>query len=183
MGSEMGRGMENNYSQEIKSSYDKVLQRALSLTRDQEKAADLAQQTITKALESQFSFRGDAQVTTWLYRILTNLFINEVRAEKRHTTNPVSDDEIIAIADKKDAEHNDLVNDIYLSDAFKKAVQALPQDQQIILQAELEGLDNEEMAARFSIGVGAAKSRLFRAKQMLKQELEKLGIEKEDIFE
>ena len=69
-----------------------LLRYALALTRDPDRAEDLVQDTVTRALERSDQFRADSSPATWLHRVMYHRFIDDVR---RHTPDPVDDEVLV----------------------------------------------------------------------------------------
>ena len=139
---------------------------------------DLAQETFLQAYQHWSDFRGDAEVSTWLYRICVNRWKNRVRSEKRRSawkhvslSEPVSDEgtgirELPSHEPAPDAgmEQNDQ------QARLQKAMAELePEDRMLLVLREIEERPYEEMAQHLDWPLGTVKSRLARARDHLTQ--------------
>ena len=148
-----------------------LLRYALALTRDQDRAEDLVQDTVTRALERGEQFRGDSSVATWLHRVMYHRFIDGVRRDR---TDPV-DDEVLVRA-VEDAWRDD----DYTVDAEAVLLRAETRDElydalvrlpvhyrSAVVLHDVEGLTSSEVAEVQQISLPAAKQRLRRGRTML----------------
>lgn len=137
---------------------DKMWAVALRTTRDQELAADAVQEGFIAAFRRIDSFRGDAQFSTWLHRIIVNSSLDRLRRLKPTQEWPEYD-----IADKRD-EHAQ--TDVRLD--VREALDKLPQGQRVCLVLlEMEGLSVAEVAQQLGIAEGTVKSRCARGRTAL----------------
>ena len=137
---------------------DKMWAVALRTTRDQELAADAVQEGFIAAFRRIDSFRGDAQFSTWLHRIIVNSSLDRLRRLKPTQEWPEYD-----IADKRD-EHAQ--TDVRLD--VREALDKLPQGQRVCLVLlEMEGLSVAEVAQQLGIAEGTVKSRCARGREAL----------------
>ena len=141
--------------------------------RDWSEAQDVAQDTFIRAYRAIGNFRGDAQFSTWLYRIAVNTAKNYL---VMHNRRPPSED-----IDISDAENFDIGMRLRDTDtpesefarqeveqAVMSAVEALPDDLRIALNLrEVEGLSYEEIAQRMNCPIGTVRSRIFRAREAI----------------
>lgn len=137
---------------------DKMWAVALRTTRDQELAADAVQEGFIAAFRRIDSFRGDAQFSTWLHRIIVNSSLDRLRRLKPTQEWPEYD-----IVDKRD-EHAQ--TDVRLD--VREALDKLPQGQRVCLVLlEMEGLSVAEVAQQLGIAEGTVKSRCARGRTAL----------------
>ncbi len=156
----------------------KVLGYAARLLDDRTEAEDVAQEAMLRLWKVAPDWRqNDAKVTTWLYRVVTNLCTDRLR--KRGRTAPLdaagdpADDALLAEARMTQAQR---------ADALQAALGDLPERQrQAVVLRHLEGLSNPEIAAIMDIGTEAVESLTARAKRALAARLaserEALGYE------
>lgn len=159
---------------------NKVYAMCLHLTGNQEDAMDLAQEALIRAYHALPGFKGNAAFTTWLYRIIYNLWVNELRKRQKHKTvsldapvQSVEDDfyrELAVSSDNPEdsieaAEDRKLIWD---------AVNTLNHEQKATLvMREMYGYSYEEIAGALGCSEGTVKSRLNRARSHLKDRLAK----------
>ena len=164
---------------------------ALSLTRNQEDANDLVQETYLKAFKYFNSFEKGSNCKSWLFMILKNTFINDYRKKKREP-NKVSYNEIedfyeIIKSDEIEDSQEEIFNnkqkqseDYYhfyensFDDDISKVMNELPENfRSIVTLCDLEGYSYEEIAAHVNCPIGTVRSRLHRARKMLHSKLYK----------
>ncbi len=146
---------------------------ALRMTGNPEDALDMAQEAFIRAYNSLSSFRGDSKFSVWLYRIVSNVCLDFLRARKGRAavslsqTGPDGEDTALEIPDERALPEAELERAL-TRDAVRRGLQALPDDQrEILLLREIQGLSYEEIAAALSLEGGTVKSRIFRARKKL----------------
>jgi len=159
----------------------KVYQLAYRLTGNVEDANDLAQEVFLKVYRHIGQFRGQAAFSTWLYRLVTNTFLDEARKRKRRPTITMSLDERI-ITEEGDMPRELPSDDIgpeegYLQKELQQIIQQalaeLPPQYRIVLTLrEIQGHTYEEIAEIAEIKLGTVKSRISRARLALRQKLQ-----------
>lgn len=135
--------------------------RALSGNRDM--ADDLVQETLVKAWQNRESFAEGSNLKAWLFTILRNTYLSDLRKRKREVAD--SDGLIAGMVGVPDGQssHMELVD-------FAKAFQKLPPDQrEALVLVGAEGLPYEEVASMCGCPVGTIKSRVNRARQRLSE--------------
>ena len=151
------------------------------MTGDPEEAGDLTQETFLSALKAIRSFRGEAELKTWLFRIAVNHSRNRFRWWKRRKrSETVSlEKEIgtgsITIADTI-ADDSESPEDAVLRNERRRqlmaALNGLPEIfREAIVLCDIEGLGYEEIARVLNINVGTVKSRLARGREQLRKRL------------
>jgi RNA polymerase sigma factor (sigma-70 family) len=180
---------------EIKLQNDKLFERELlplmdalfnfgyHLTYNEEDANDLVQETYMKAYRSIRSYTEGTNAKAWLFKILKNAFINEYRKKAKQPAK-IDYEEIINYQDTEDAsyvEYVDLRQELFqglIGDEVTIALNALPVDfRTVILLCDVEGFTYEEIASITDIPIGTVRSRLHRARNMLKEKLKAYAIE------
>jgi len=155
---------------------------AFHLTYDGESANDLVQETFLKAYRFIDSYQKGTNSKAWLFKILKNEFINNYR---KKTKRPLSVDfeDVINYHESDDAGYVgnlDLRQEIYqnmMGDEITIALNNLPTDfKTIILLCDIEGFTYEELAKILDIPIGTVRSRLFRARNMLKEKLREYAL-------
>ena len=151
-----------------------VFSLAYKLTGNREMANDVAQESFIRAWKAIEKFRGDSTFSTWIYRITVNTAWTLRKKAKKHNTLNIEDTyEPIVIDEKKDPELVAINSD--LSSVLVSALDKIPVDQRIIVELKnIEGRSHKEIAEILGISVTAAKVRLHRAHQKLRQILEEV---------
>ena len=153
---------------------DLVFSLAYKLTGNREMANDVAQEAFIRAWKAIEKFRGDSTFSTWIYRITVNTAWTLRKKAKKHITLNIDDTyEPIVIDEKKDPELVAINSD--LSSVLINALDKIPIEQRIIVELKnIEGRSHKEIADYLDISVTAAKVRLHRAHQKLRQILEEV---------
>ena len=150
---------------------------AYRLTYDEDEAKDLVQETFMKAYRFIHSFQQGTNAKAWLYRILKNSFINDFRKKSKQPAKvDYQEVENYYNSDDADTDHTvdmrvETVRDM-MGDEVTLALNALPIDfRTVIILCDLEGFTYEEMAKILDIPIGTVRSRLHRARNLLKEKL------------
>ena len=153
---------------------DLVFSLAYKLTGNREMANDVAQEAFIRAWKAIEKFRGDSTFSTWIYRITVNTAWTLRKKAKKHNTLNIDETyEPIVIDEKKDPELVAINSD--LSSVLINALDKIPIEQRIIVELKnIEGRSHKEIADYLDISVTAAKVRLHRAHQKLRQILEEV---------
>ena len=161
---------------------------ALRMTRNPADAEDLVQETYLKAYRAFAGFQEGTNLKAWLYKILTNTFINSYRAKKRRPDeSDIEDVEDLylyrrlggleAATAGRSAEEE--VLDHFTDDDVKAALEALPDQFRIaVLLADVEGFSYKEIAEIVDVPIGTVMSRLHRGRKALQKALLNFGIER-----
>jgi RNA polymerase sigma-70 factor (ECF subfamily) len=140
------------------------------LSRDRGQADDLAQEVFFKVHRGLPYFRGDARLSTWIYRIVYNVCCEE-RSRRHPPEVPLDRGEGRRPIDPgvPDAAFGDLE----LRDRLARAMAGLPGNYRFLLAAHyLQGVQYEALAAALDMPMGTVKTHLFRARRMLRERLE-----------
>lgn len=150
---------------------------AFHLTFDEENANDLVQETYLKAYRFIDSYQKGTNSKAWLFKILKNEFINNYR-KKSKQPNSVDFDSVLNYHESDDPQYVgslDLRQEIFqnmMGDEVTGAINLLPIEfKTIIILCDVEGFTYEELSKILDIPIGTVRSRLFRARNMLKDQL------------
>ncbi len=169
--SERSPEAEGDLATQIVKLQPRLLRFAWSLTRDREAAEDLAQETIARALASQWRFQAGTNVKAWLFRILRNIYLNVLRAAGTHPS-LVSIEELVV---DPAGPHEQNVNPVEarvieraellrVADAFR----TLPPSFAIPLYlTAVEELSYAETASILDIPIGTVMSRVYRGRRLV----------------
>lgn len=166
------------FNREFMPHIDSMYNFAFRLTTDEDDANDLVQDTYLKAFRFISSFEQGTNAKAWLFRILKNSFINDYRKKSKEPSK-VDYQEVETTynsEDTADANHTvdlraDAVQDL-IGDEVANALNALPVDfRTVIILCDIEGFTYEEMAKILDIPIGTVRSRLHRARNLLKEKL------------
>lgn len=159
--------------------YQRKIFRLLSrLIRDSAEIEDVAQEAFVKAYRALPNFRGDSAFYTWLYRIAINTAKNYLVSQGRRV--PTSTESNIEDAETfDDGDHlrdlntpDSMLVTKQVAEAVNRAIDQLPEDlRTAIVLRELEGLSYEEIAESMQCPIGTVRSRIFRAREAIAQEL------------
>jgi RNA polymerase sigma-70 factor (ECF subfamily) len=161
---------------------------AMRMTRNKSDAEDLVQETYLKAYRAFGGFQEGTNLRAWLYRILTNTFINIYRAKKRRPDESDLDDVedlylyrrlggLEGAAAGRSAE--DEVLEQITEGEVKAAIEALPEQfRMAVLLADVEGFQYKEIAEILDIPIGTVMSRLHRGRRALQKSLFEFGRER-----
>lgn len=143
---------------------------AVSLTRDQEIAKDLFQETLYKALANQDKYSTGTNIKAWLFTIMRNIFINDYRrkAKQRMIFDSASNEALINSG--KIIVCNGGENSLQLKE-IQKAIYQLPQIFKIPFLLYFEGYRYHEISESLNEPLGTIKSRIHFARKLLKEQL------------
>ncbi len=161
---------------------------ALRMTRNPADAEDLVQETYLRAYRAFDSFQEGTNLKAWLYRILTNTFINQYRAAKRRPEQSDIEDvedlylyrrlgglEAAVAGRSPEAEVLEGIPDAEV----KEALESLPEQfRMAVLLADVEGFAYKEIAEILEIPIGTVMSRLHRGRKQLQKRLWEYAVER-----
>ena len=167
-------GDKSAFEELVKRHQDLVFSLSFKLTGNRELANDVAQESFIRAWKAIEKFRGDSTFGTWIYRITVNTAWTLRKKAKKHFSLNIEDtQEPVVIDEKKDPELVAINSD--LSVVLRKALNQIPLEQRIIVELKnIEGRSHKEIADYLDISVTAAKVRLHRAHQKLRNILEEI---------
>lgn len=155
---------------------DQLYAAAMRMTRNPSDAQDLVQETFVKAFASFKQFEQGTNLKAWLYRILTNTFINTYRKKQREPYQGTIDDledwqlggaESTTATSSRSAEAEAI--DHLPDSAVKDALQSIPEDFRLAVYfADVEGFSYQEIADIMKTPIGTVMSRLHRGRRLLR---------------
>ena len=169
---------------ELVSGHERmVYQLALHLLGDRDEALDLSQEVFFSVFRTIKNFRGQSALKTWIYRICINQARNRQRWwRRRHKADQVSlDQHVAAHGDLRQPGEHTSPDRAYarkeLAERLWTALDQLPFDQRtVIVLREIDGLSYEDIAFSLGVAVGTVKSRLTRARQTLRLQLQEVRV-------
>jgi RNA polymerase sigma-70 factor (ECF subfamily) len=163
-------GDQQAFEELVRRTYSDSYTLALRLTGDEDDARDVVQESYLRAFRGLKRFRGDAQFTTWLYRITANCAANQLRRRARHRHEELDEDlgpvvdsgqDPAALADAAD-----------LRARVEEALAELPPRlRSVVVLRDIYDLPHEAIAAELGISESAAKVRLHRARRKLRAQV------------
>jgi RNA polymerase sigma-70 factor (ECF subfamily) len=166
------------FEKEFMPHIDSMYNFAFRLTNDEDDANDLVQDTYLKAFRFINSFSQGTNAKAWLFRILKNSFINDFRKKSKEPAKVDYQDVETTYNSEEDAETNQTVDlrvesvQDLIGDEIANALNSLPVDfRTVIILCDVEGFTYEEMAKILDIPIGTVRSRLHRARMLLKEKL------------
>jgi len=166
------------FEEEALPHMDALYRTALRMTKNENDAQDLVQETFAKAYRFWDKFETGSNCRAWLFKIMTNIFINDYRSKSRAPTSVNVDDiddnylykHISGNAGGQDPERH-LFAKIF-DDDVKKAIEELPDDfRLVVVLSFLEGFSYQEIAEIADLQLGTVKSRLHRGRKLLQKQL------------
>jgi RNA polymerase sigma-70 factor (ECF subfamily) len=173
------------YGQIVLLYQDRLFNAMLRMVGQPEEARELTQETFTRGLEKIDTFRGDAAPYTWLFRIGVNLAITQLRRNQHRRTFSLNGIPNLG-DDSGDHQASGLVDRLATDDSSPSQIVEKREEHQMVLDAlgrldpeyravlvmrDIEGFDYQQMADALSLPLGTLKSRLFRARLALRDEL------------
>jgi RNA polymerase sigma-70 factor, ECF subfamily len=163
---------------------DRLYNAVLRMVGDPEEARELTQEAFTRALAKIETFRGEAQPYTWIFRIAMNLAISQLRKVQRHRVFSLDrssngraeqEDQAAGLLDRVAREHETPQQIAERRERSKVVLAALgridAEYRAVLVMRDIEGFDYQQMAEVLDLPLGTLKSRLFRARLALRDEL------------
>jgi RNA polymerase sigma-70 factor (ECF subfamily) len=153
----------------VRRTYVETYTLALRLTAHEEDARDVVQEAYLRAWRGIGSFRGDAQFTTWLYRITANTAYTTVKRRRRHRAEPLDAMLVEPAEAHLEAQPEESAQQSALLDRLSAALEQLPPKLRVlVVLKDVYGMSHEEIAEELGISVSAAKVRLHRGRKKLR---------------
>jgi RNA polymerase sigma-70 factor, ECF subfamily len=152
---------------------------ALRMTRNRADAEDLVQETFVKAWRSFATFQEGTNLRAWLFRIMTNTFINKYNAQQRRPQETELDEveELFLFRrlgafdqSKMTQSAEDQMLEFFTDDEVKKAIEELPEMFRLpVLLSDVDGFSYKEIAEMLDVPIGTVMSRLHRGRKMMQK--------------
>jgi RNA polymerase sigma-70 factor (ECF subfamily) len=141
---------------------DRLWAVALRTTGDPDEAADALQDAMVSAYRAAGNFRGEAQVTTWLHRIVVNAALDRLRRRQSRPTVPLPESDLAPAVERDALEERETAAEVHA------ALATLPAEQRACLVlVDIEGYPVDEAAAILGVPTGTVKSRCARGRARL----------------
>jgi len=155
----------------------KIYNIAFRMTGDREDASDIAQEVCIKIYKSINTFKGNSSFSTWVYRITSNVCIDMIRKRNNTisiNTNRADGEEYEIPIEDKSKLPEDIVESKETVELIKGYISELAPDQRIvIILRDIQGYSYEEISKILDVNVGTVKSRLNRARNLIKDKFKK----------
>jgi RNA polymerase sigma-70 factor (ECF subfamily) len=152
---------------------------ALRMTRNRSDAEDLVQETYIKGWRSFHTFQEGTNLRAWLFRIMTNTYINKYNAQKRKGTEVELDDieelflyKRLGSIDQSQLSSSaeDQMLELFSDDEVKNALEELPEDFRMpVLLSDVDGFSYKEISEMLEIPIGTVMSRLHRGRKAMQK--------------
>jgi RNA polymerase sigma-70 factor (ECF subfamily) len=171
---------ETFFEQEVMQHLDALYRTALRMTRNPQDAEDLVQETMLRSFRFLDRFEPGTNLRAWLFKILTNTYINRYRkASSEPRVDSLDDAEELSLYRYLDGEAASRggsveaqVLDRFAEEDIKAAIEALPpQYRMTVLLADVEGFSYNDIAEITNVKKGTVMSRLFRGRRLLQKAL------------
>ena len=168
-------GDRNALAKLVKQYEQTVYNFAFKICRNKERAEHTMQETFLSMVKSIKQFSGKSKLSTWLYTVVSNHCLMMARSNKKHLHTSLDDEDSLIdeknITDWKISPQRIAEND-ELKDILNEAINKLPPDYRVVFMLrDIQGFSTEETGKAIDLSVPAVKSRLHRARNMLKDKL------------
>lgn len=151
----------------MRAHEDRVFSVCLRIMGNREQALDAVQETFLTTFRKASQFRGNSALGTWIYRIAVNTCYDQLRKQRRRMTAPMPDH-----VDPADHAAEDAVDSAGIRPEIQRALTAIPADfRTAVILSDIEGMGLPEVAEILGIPIGTVKSRVFRGRRLLADEL------------
>jgi RNA polymerase sigma-70 factor (ECF subfamily) len=157
----------SDFARRLEAEIPRLRRYARALARDAARADDLVQNCLLRAISKQHLWESGTDLRAWLFTILHNLHVNEVRRAMREGNNMAVEEMAPLLTVPSNATAALLLRDL------ERAIARLPEEQrQVILLVGLEGMRYEEVARTLDVPIGTVRSRLSRGRETLRRLME-----------
>jgi RNA polymerase sigma-70 factor, ECF subfamily len=166
------QGDQAAFEELVRETYADTYTLALRLTGNEEDARDVVQESYLRAYKGLKRFRGDAQFTTWLYRITANCAATLLGKGNKHRHEDLEDSAATLFDERPEADPSISADASILRDRVDAALAHLPPRlRAVVVLRDVYDLPHEEIAQELGITEAAAKVRLHRARKQLRERL------------
>lgn len=170
---------DGDFDREALACLPDVVRFARSLTRDPVEGDDLVQETYLRAYRGHATFRPGSSMRRWLFSICHHAWMRDCKVRRRVVLDADSHDPegetigaVVSHVALQQAGVDSFITNLDLGPAIHAAVEALsPVFRSIVLLVDVEGMSYSEVAAVLRIPIGTVRSRLFRARRLLQEQL------------
>ncbi|MEZ4417156.1 MAG: sigma-70 family RNA polymerase sigma factor [Gemmatimonadota bacterium] len=161
-------GDRSAFAEVYRRTVDRIYGLCLRMTADADRAEELTQDSFVRAWERLGSFRGDAKFSTWMHRLAVNVVLQDRRTRADRQQKVVSDPDVERYgAVAKDAFPETRID-------LERALAHLPERaREALVLRDIEGFKYREVAVMTGVAVGTVKAQVHRARQMLKEVLDR----------
>jgi RNA polymerase sigma-70 factor (ECF subfamily) len=165
-------GQARGFEMLVRKYQNRVLNILYSLIGQDRESEDIMQESFMKVYHSLRSFRRQSQFSTWLYRIVVNTAYDYMRRRK----NPISDEGVLEMSAGVGAGPREALLVQEKEAMIQKAISNIPlKFRAAVVLKDIEGLSYLEIAEVLRCSIGTVESKIYRARQFLKEELLKFG--------
>ena len=176
----------SDFAQQAMPYAPQLYSAALRMTRNSSDAEDLVQDTYVRAYRGFATFNEGTNLRAWLFRILTNTYINTYRAKQRRVQeSDLADVEDLYLykrisgMDVASRSAEDTLFELFTSDEVKRALEDLPESFRLpVLLADVEQFSYKEIAEMLDIPIGTVMSRLHRGRKAMQKALIEFATER-----
>lgn len=169
----------NTFTTEAPQYAQQLFATAMRMTRNRADAEDLVQDTYLKAWRAYDSYEEGTNLRAWLFRIMTNTFINKYNAAQRRPTETDLDDveELFLYRrlgsfdqNKMSASAEDQMMELFTDDEVRNAIEELPETFRLpLILADVDGFAYKEIADMLGVPIGTVMSRLHRGRKQMQK--------------
>lgn len=173
------RGDQRAFEELVLKYQNKIYTLCYRYMGNEEDAYDMAQEAFVKAYRSLHNFKGESSFGTWIYRITTNVCLDEMRRRKRRVIATSLDEPLDTGEGEVGKEVMDTappLDEIYERKEFSEYIQSLlnqmkPEHKAVVILRDMLDLSYEEIAGILNCSLGTVKSRLSRSRNLLRKML------------
>lgn len=172
---------QEDFTHDAMQNAPQLFSTAMRMTRNRNDAEDLVQETFIKAWRSFATYQQGTNLRAWLFRIMTNTYINKYNAQQRKPTETELDDveelflyKRLGAVDQSQLSQSaeDQMLSMFTDDEVKNALEELPDQFRIpVLMSDVEGFSYKEIAEILEIPLGTVMSRLHRGRKSMQKML------------
>ena len=174
-------GARENFTNDAMQYAPQLFATALRMARNRADAEDLVQETFLKGWRAFESYQEGTNLRAWLFRIMTNTFINKYNAQQRRPQESELDEveelflfRRMGAFDQSKINHSaeDQMLELFTDDEVKNAIEELPETFRIpVLLSDVEGFSYKEIAEMLEVPIGTVMSRLHRGRKAMQKKL------------